>query len=428
MPISDHIDISEEERKTRLGPTVTLVSSFDEARERAMSRVMSGNAIMLPCMTYKQGGRSMISFVLPFSLMRRHLYFDSTPKGSDARSHLNRTLMPDHVATIKGYLADNHGRYILPGITLNAADHLEVYQIGTPLGGISMGFVVLGSMARFVPVDGQHRCAAIIGYKRNDKIIPGLLEEYPDLSDDGVSVQLTLEDDIDQLHQDFADAARTKPIAANTLAAYDMRQPVNQLLNQVVDRSAFLKGRIDSTSKQLSARSQAVFLLSSIRGLMKVMLLGSTRPSDQQFEKEVFDRFKHQGAREQTLAEVLRLLDTLTMHMAPWNTIAGFKPGFGESNGIPELRERYVNLSMSGLVVLASIGHYASTYKSAEEQVEIYKRVASLDWSRTVPMWQETGFIKRIDTEDGEPKYDVTRSRTELDATVARIKEELQLG
>lgn len=423
MAIADHIQMTDEDRKNRLTPSITKVSTFEEARDRAMSRVMSGSAVMLPCMTYRQGGRSMISFVLPFNLMRRHLEFDATPKGRDVRAHLNRTLMPDHVATIKGYLRDNSSRYILPGITLNAAANVEVFQIGEPLGGVTSGFLVMGSGTRFVPVDGQHRCAAIVGYKRNERLTPGILEDNQEIGEDGINVQLTLEDDIAQLHQDFADAARTKAIAANTLAAYDMRQPVNQLLTSVADRSVFLKGRIDSTSKTLSARAQAVFLLSSIRGLLKVMLMGSTRPSEQQFEKEVFGRFKQNGAREETLDAVMRLLDTLTEHMTPWNIITEMKPGHGESNSVPELREKYVNLTMSGLAVLGSVGHYAWTHKNPSEQTEIYKRVAALDWSRANPVWQETGFIKKVDVENGGPKYDVTRSRTDIDATAALIKE-----
>lgn len=426
--IADHIPMTETERATRRGISITKFATYEEARERALSRVMSGNAIMLPCMVYRQGERTMLSFVLPFALMKRHLEFDATPRGEDVRSHLNRTLMPDHVTTIKTYLRDNYRRYILPGLTLNAAANVEIFQIGEPMGGITTGFVVLGSGTRFVPVDGQHRAAAIVGYKRNGKMTAGILDEISEMGEDGVNVQMTLEDDISQLHQDFADAARTKPISANVLAAYDMRQPVNQLVSAVIDRSRFLKGRIDTTSRTLSARSQAVFLLSSVRQLLKVMILGTNRPSDQQFEKEVFARFKQPGAHEETLIAVLRLLDTLTEHMVPWNTIANLRPGHGESNSVPELRERYVNLTMSGLTVLAMIGHYAWTRKTVDEQVEIYKRVAELDWSRTAPLWQETGFVKKTGGEGTEAKYDITRSRTEIEATVERIKEICQIA
>jgi len=80
-----------------------------------------------------------------------------------------------------------------------------------------------------------------------------------------------------------------------------------------------------------------------------------------------------------------------------------------------------VNLTMSGLVMLGTVAHYAWTHKTPEEQVEIYKHVAALDWSQTNPLWQETGFVKKIEKEGTDPKYDVTRSRTEIDATAARI-------
>jgi len=424
--IADHIGLSEKERATRHGPLITKVATFDEARARAVERVMGGNAVMLPCMVYRQGNRTMVSFVLTLALMERHLTFDSTPKGGDVRQHLNRTLMPDHVATIKEYLAQNHNRYILPGVTLNSAANVELFQIGDPIGGVAAGFLVLSATTKFVPVDGQHRGAAVVGYKRGDRMVSGVLEDLPELGEDGVTVQLTLEEDLHQLHQDFADAARTKPLSANTLAAYDQRQPINQLLNEVVEGSQFLKGRIDTTSKTLSARSQAVFLLSSIRGLLKVMLLGSNRAADQQFEKEVVERFKKPGAKQNILEDVGRLLSTLTKHMNPWNNIANLKPGYGESNIVPDLRERYVNLTMSGLTVIGMVGFHASQ-KTPAEQISIYEKLAAMDWRRSNPEWQTTGFIKQLSGPNGEPRYDVTRSRTEIDATANFILAKLGL-
>jgi hypothetical protein len=60
--------------------------------------------------------------------------YDSTPRRGDVREHLNHVLMPDHVATIKAYLEQNRGDYILPGLTLNAAADVEILQIGEPIG------------------------------------------------------------------------------------------------------------------------------------------------------------------------------------------------------------------------------------------------------------------------------------------------------
>jgi len=209
--VADHIELTDDERANRRGPLITKVATFEEARNRSVERVMGGNTIVLPCMVFRQGGRSMVSFVLPLSLMRRHLKFENAPKGGDARQFLNRTIMPDHVSTIKDYLTQNHRRYILPGMTLNSAANVELFQIGEPLGGVAAGFIILSATTLFAVVDGQHRGAAIIGYKKGDRMVAGVLDEVPEIAEDGVTVQLTLEDDLKQLHQDFADAGRTKP-------------------------------------------------------------------------------------------------------------------------------------------------------------------------------------------------------------------------
>lgn len=420
--IADHISLTDEERAQRSGPVITKVATFDEARTRAMDRVMGGNAVMLPCMIFRQGERMMVSLVLPLGLLQRHLSFDATPKGGDVRQHLNRTLMPDHVSVIKDYLEANHSRYILPAMTLNSAANVELFQIGEALGGVAAGFLILSATTRFAAVDGQHRGAAIVGYKRGDRTVPGALAELPDMGSDGIAVQLTLEDDLVQLHQDFADAGRTKPIAANMLAAYDMRQPINQLLGQVIDRSPLLQGRIDNTSKTLSARAQAVFLLSSVRGLLKVFLLGSNRAGEAQFEKEVVQRFKQPGAQQNVVDNVARLMKTLTEEMAPWNEIAPLKPGHGESNVVPELREKYVNLTMTGLTVIGIVGFHASK-KSPAEQVEIYKKLAAIDWRRDNPDWLATGLIKQLPVPKRGRTTDVTRSRTDIEATAAFVME-----
>ena len=56
---------------------------------------------------------------------------------------------------------------------------------------------------------------------------------------------------------------------------------------------------------------------------------------------------------------------------------------------------------MSHLTLLGMIGHEVWTDKAA-----------AVDWRRSNPMWQTTGFIGR---KDNAVKYDVTRSRSEND-------------
>jgi hypothetical protein len=185
-----------------------------------------------------------------------------------------------------------------------------------------------------------------------------------------------------------------------------------------------VRGRVDTTSKTLSARSQAVFLLSSIRGLLKVFMLGSTRYTEVQFEKEVRDRFAQPGARDKTYQEVMRLLGTLTERMTPWDVIVRLPPGQQQANVIPGLRQQYVNLTMAGLYILGSISHHVTTAGLPErEQVAAYEKVAALDWRRGNPLWRSTGFVKEVRNADGTTTLDVTRARSEIEVTVERVME-----
>jgi hypothetical protein len=76
----------------------------------------------------------------------------------------------------------------------------------------------------------------------------------------------------------------------------------------------------------------------------------------------------------------------------------------------------YVNMTMSGLTLIGTVAFHASK-KTAPDQVAVYERLAAIDWRRDNPTWQETGFIKVLVGLNGETRYDVTRSRTEIDAT-----------
>lgn len=142
-----------------------------------------------------------------------------TEKG-DARKHLNRVLMPGHVATIKTYLEQNSGQYILPPLTPNAAADVEIFQIGNPIGGVTFGFIMFGSTTIFVPVDSQHRTAAIIGYEANGRHVDGVLDDMEGFGQDGASVQLTLEDNTDQLRQECVNLTMSGLVVLGTIGHY----------------------------------------------------------------------------------------------------------------------------------------------------------------------------------------------------------------
>ena len=94
---------------------------------------------------------------------------------------------------------------------------------------------------------------------------------------------MTVENDLNQTHQDFADAGKTNPLPSSLLAVFDTRQPANRAVMELGERVKLLQGRIDATSSTLSVNSPFVFLVNQIRQFVKASLTGSPTVSEQAF-------------------------------------------------------------------------------------------------------------------------------------------------
>ena len=134
---------------------------------------------------------------------------------------------------IAGYLRraiENEETYIIPSVTLNSTGSMEVV---VPDGDYSptTGYAIFPDEAAVHITDGQHRYLAIRqvvdelrGTSRGDEFMRT-----------GVPAMMTIESDLNQVHQDFADAGKTKPLPSSLLAVYDTRQPANRALMEIAD-------------------------------------------------------------------------------------------------------------------------------------------------------------------------------------------------
>ena len=116
--------------------------------------------------------------------------------------------------------------------------------------------------------------------------------EATEFGSDAVAVMVTCETDVDQIHQDFADGSKTKPLPPSLLAVYDRRNPANRLVIDLARECPLFRGRIDSTSKTLSKKSTNLFLANQLRQLVKELLAGSYRGyalGDAEFEKRALE-------------------------------------------------------------------------------------------------------------------------------------------
>jgi len=95
-------------------------------------------------------------------------------------------------------------------------------------GGIAdlrQGYLILPRSAKVSITDGQHREEAIT--RLIDALSP---EDRDELARQAVAVIITNEKDLDQIHQDFADASKAKMLPPSLLAMFDTRNPANRLI------------------------------------------------------------------------------------------------------------------------------------------------------------------------------------------------------
>jgi DNA sulfur modification protein DndB len=360
-----------------------------DARAAALdSLATTSGALMFPCIVFKQGGRLNISTAFPLSFVAQHVKPEPARKGGDPRSATNRPLMPDHVKSIYNYLKENRSRYILPPVTLNVR-HIPQVHVTKTNAAVRSGYLIVPHESMFYVTDGMHRVAALAGHDAGKRRTPGILEEYQDeLQGDGLAVVIVVEENMAQVHQDFADAAHSKPIPASLLAAYNMREPVNQVLHEVVERSLF-QGRVDETSKTLSKLSPHMFLLNQVRSLLKGLLVGDYAVADAALERQATLRFQRvPEAQEQFTERAVELLEVLASDMEPWTRIAQTRPNTGAAERILDLRPKYLNLTASGLAIIGQVA-FDMNKRSDDQRRDLYRRLAKeIDWRRSAEIWQ----------------------------------------
>lgn len=392
---------------------------LDEAQRAASLDAAASGARVFPCTVFRQGGRTMITTSFPYQFLARQVVADSAAKAGDPTNATNRPLLTDHVKTINNYVKSNAADYILPPLTLNAR---ELPALHVPSGNFKsvMGFMVIGDETRFQVTDGQHRLVAIKGTGSGRSAIVGLVDDAEQRFDgDSMAVVIVVEPDIKRVHQDFADAAQTKQIPASLLAVYNTREPLNAVLTDIVEKSTLLNGRVDRTSKTLPKMSQSVFLLNQVRQFVKEFLFADYALAETTVAKQSRLLIGVRTQQDEFVADVLALLDVLTENMDPWGAIASLPKSGGPATKVPDYRQKYVNMTATGLVVIARVAYEIRKNPNLEWRKEQYKRLArEIDWRRNATIWKGT-----IVSSDGK----ISTNRAPVKHAAENVKKELGL-
>lgn len=358
-----------------------------EAQTAAAMEASSTGGIILPAVMFQQGERLMLATAFPIPVVRTRLQVNhAVRKGNveQVRSATNRPVMSDHVDSVKNYIKDNiGGKYIIPPMTLNVRHAINVYMPDYS-SRLTAVWVVLPASARMEITDGGHRKAAV------DKLLLELDDEKAaEFDRDSICVMITVEDSLSQIHQDFADASKTKALPKSQLAAYDRRNPANGLVIDLVEKCPLFTGKIDSTSSTLSTLSANLFLTNQVRQMVKELLTGQYAMADEAFEVRAKQLLG--DSNDNRYAEALDKFSSYINRVTDSNPvlaeIARLPEGV-QRNRITELRkEGWVCLTATGLVVIGRIGY--ELFKNGTSHWEDYAdRLGKLDWKRDGALWQ----------------------------------------
>ncbi len=159
----------------------------------------------IPMIRFRQGNRWFLQGVLPVNSITRQFEANSASKRasiSEAEKAINRPLLEDHVKAISMYLTENvTNAYILPGLSVNIHTTRPLRFYTTKADEIiTFGYLFLPQSASYAITDGQHRVAA--ARDAMNQMPPEVKDQF---GEDGIPVMLSLENDVRQAHQDFAD-------------------------------------------------------------------------------------------------------------------------------------------------------------------------------------------------------------------------------
>ena len=359
----------------------------------------------VPVRIFYQGNRQMVSGIMPCKTMVRVLDHNAADKGSTAAKALNTTnrpFMKEHAQAFERYITKALERdepFIIPPMTLNSTGGLDIF-IPASDARTNSGYAVLPDETKIHITDGQHR---FNGIKQVIESTRGTsLGEI--IAETGVPFMMTIEADIDQVHQDFADAGKTKALPPSLLAVYDTRQPANRVVIQICNQVPLLDGRVDSTSNSVGKSNEFVYLVNQVRQFVKHSLTGSTGTTEASFEEQATAALSNEESRDSWIRSRVAFLKAMTEVVPEWNEIAQLSPPGGADAAAVLQKTKDVkvrgNVPLNGafLTTLGLVSHellrdHANTDLSEGELVTALRHIVAplhdADWSRNGPLWQD---------------------------------------
>lgn len=390
---------------------VIFLETERDALDHATRSAATSGARLFICHVYEQGNRTHLAFSLSLKLLLEIAKLNSADgkkNKSNAEEMMNRPLMQPHVKEIAKYLV-NTDAYILPPFIFNSDTPIKVFAFGS--GSVKFGYAVISSDVLLYVTDGQHRLKAI------EKAVI----ERPELYNDSVTVLVVQEEDLEQIHQDFADCSKNKPIPPALRASFDVSDFLSKITRDLTKQLDIFNGRIDKISTTVGKDVNYIFTMSQLRIGVSEFLFGMSNKNLDSYAVE--DRVVYQASLEKAKSFYLEFARNNTT----WSLL--FQPASQSNNllNFYNLRQERIDFNSVGFIIISRIGHLILSENSfAEDQnLILIKALANLDYRRTCILWENSVVI---DDDKGGKKIIAQRAAINKALKVAIAEIEKQTG
>ncbi len=298
--------------------------------------------------------------------------------------------------------------YIIPPFIFNSDTPIKVFAFGN--GPVKIGYALISSDVCLYVTDGQHRLKAI------EKAVI----ERPELNNDSVTVLVVQEEDLEQIHQDFADCSKNKPIPPALRASFDISDFLSKITRDLTKELDIFNGRIDKISSTVGKDPSYLFTMSQLRVGVSEFLFGVSNKSLDSFTVE--NREEYQVALNKAK---LFYLEFAKKNKA-WSLL--FQPRSQANNllNFYNLRQERIDFNSVGLIIISRIGYliFENSF-SDEKNMSLIQALANLDYRRNCSLWENSVVI---DDGKGEKKIIAQRAAINKALKIAISEIEKETG
>jgi len=272
---------------------------------------------------------------------------------------------------------------------------------------------------KFSVTDGQHRKKAL------DDLFKELSpEDYDDLKDDGIPVMITIENDLDQIHQDFADCSKTKPLPKSLIAVYDKRNPANGLVLDLINSCPLFTNKVDATRANLSKKSTKLLLVSQVRAFVKELTGSGSAAGDTDFETRMEEKYIDANTKvfKEDFERFKSFINELTEKLDVLKNVATLTGEGVTMSKIPELRGQYLILNSAGLNIVGRVASVLFQNEATKEQItNTIEELAKIDWLKSGSIWQG-GIVT-----EGSKGLKISTSNSAIKKSFEKLSETIKL-